>query len=220
MKDPAQIKSDLLASIEFFLKGDMTWAELAPYLSEAADANIEIPVHEGLSTTRCRLMINSYRFLKLRRPEALKRNPPPPLDTIGRLPNLYIRMDEQDKEKKFEEYIDQAIEGKLSCRKMKALISEGLGNNGSKVRPTGVQNDKGDVVIDKSSVDLAVDQAKALDYCLSLLEIAIENAVRTNGYDSLRKVYAEKCDRVASKLSCIADDEFRVMYEQRRGLSV
>ena len=221
MKDPQQIKADLVASIEFYRKKDMTWCDLAPYLVEAVEAGVEIPKsgggaspEEGISSTRYRLMVNCYRFLKLRRPEALKRVPAPPIDNIGRLINLYTKMEDKDKEQKFEEYIDQAISGELSCRKMKIMIRE------ADLKHSGKTDPESDVVpVNKSPVDIAVDQVKALDYAMSLVEIAIENAVRSNGYEKLRKGFAEKCDRVASKLSCIADAEYQDMYEHRRGLS-
>ena len=122
-KDGIQIKEELSAAVESYRNKQITWCKLAPSLVNAVEAGIALPefkTEKGLNSTRYNLMITCYRFLEMQRPEALNRFPAPPLDNIGRVMNLSAKVSGN----KFAGYIDRAITGELSCRKMKIMIRE------------------------------------------------------------------------------------------------
>lgn len=189
---------NLIEKIRQYKDGEINWLQLAPFLSEAEKENrdmTELP----LDHRRCREMIRAYRFLQLQKPEYVE-NPEPLITArmISSLPRLYSTIKGSSKEEVFEKIRDKVLKGEISSEKLRKIIRE---------------YSKGKYVDELEEKEGIV---KAISEALHVLDFLIETALKEKSYDELRVELGDQCHNTASRLSCIADEGFLKLWNERR----
>lgn len=193
--------------VEEYKNKKIHWLEIAPIFEGLLDNHEDLKDY-NLSDFAVRAIVTSYRFLKTRKPNILK-NPDSfkvSYYVINYLPTIYSKMKDTDKDKKFENLVEQAIRGELSDRKIRK-ISKSLDSPEKRMTRD---------IPSKNNVEQASDSLKAFGDCLNLMDHMIETSLRNNSYAQLRALYAAQCDTVATQLNCIADEEFMRNWQERR----
>lgn len=188
----------LLETIRQYKEGEINWLQLAPLLDEAEKNNqdmTELP----LDHRRCREMVRAYRFLQLQKPEYVD-NPEPLITArmVSSLPRLYSIIKGSSKEAVFDKIRDKVLAGEISSEKLRKIIRDY-----SKGRYI-------DELEEKKGITKAISEA------LHVLDFLIEAALKEKSYDELRIELGDQCHNTASRLSCIADEGFLKLWNERR----
>jgi hypothetical protein len=187
------------------------WFEFGKMVVEALDQGVDVAVTEGIGETIVQKLTTAYRFLEVRGITGPIKGS---YYTIACLPNIYSKMSGADKDEKFEELVKEAVEGVWGSRRMRRL-SVTLSNSVTKET-----SQKINTALSNMSEDLREGASEgaiiALRGTLDTLEYVLKKALSEVGYEKLTAELAGRCDTMATELRCVADPEYRKMWEERK----
>jgi hypothetical protein len=198
------------AAVKEFKESTHNWVKIARLLVEAYDQGENLNGIEGIGNLRNNLgrLISAYRFLDLRRPEALK--DPKKMNVSFRgfssLPLIYSRLNPETRETEIEKILDKVLTGDLTAYETEVLSAKLAG------KPYGNLGIK--------KVDLTDKDSNNVKEVLEKFNIYLNEIIAKYDYEVLRGKFSSTCDTIATKLNCIADPGYKKMWEERREVQI
>lgn len=203
---------------DLFEKGKLHWTKLGEALLAAKLDGSDFSDLD-MDRRKIRSIVSAYQFLEVRRPSFLK-DPVYSVThwTVSRVPAVYAKMKGPSKEEDLETLLDKVLEGKMNAHDLQRLsvkLDPKLAEKRKSLRES--RPDTGSRPSQDARLSRWAEWSFAsLGHQLDALDSVLDQAIDANGYDKLRKTLAEKSERIAVKLNCIADEDYQREWEKRR----
>jgi len=185
------------------------WLPLARQIAEARDQGKIFREGELIPCfSDIKRMANAYRFLEAKRPEVLKE--PIAKGTfrqISYLPHIFSLLPEEGRDALIEEYLDKILKGEMAVNRLTDISVELKG---------GRNEVKKEIPVSSPPIDITQEDMEYVGVSINFIEQTLKLMVTKYGYEALYQKHASKCDALATLLRCIADPEYKKMWEERR----
>ena len=197
-------KETLLLAVKEFQSG-RHWMHLAKLLAEGPSEDLS---DLGISDADIKDLLSAFWLLEVRRPEILKtpENVAGGFKVLSMVPTLLEKFPEETREMEQEILIDKAIRGEVTMNEFTAMKSVLI----KRKNPHHCKfEEKSSSPFDERDMDL-------LGKNLFLFEEYLKLTIDKFGFEGVWKRYAKKCDDLATLLQCIADPEFKELWDKRK----